>query len=187
MEVTIMAKRKKVSDGTILQSWEAVDQNLKKIANLDFELEKIEQEQKKLILKAKERATEQSKKFLIEKVKLEKEVEDFAAFYKNEFDKTRSKELNFATIGFRKSSKLDTFPKWTWAKVLAKLKEMKYKKFIKIKENIDKDAIKASGLDDEQLAVFGCYLKEEDTFWYEIKQEAVQSMPAMDLATGTNG
>ena len=104
MEVTIMAKRKKVSDGTILQSWEAVDQNLKKIANLDFELEKIEQEQKKLILKAKERATEQSKKFLIEKVKLEKEVEDFAAFYKNEFDKTRSKELNFATIGFRKSS-----------------------------------------------------------------------------------
>jgi phage host-nuclease inhibitor protein Gam len=150
-------------------------------------VEKIDKKVNEAILKAKENGKKDSEKLLTEMVRLEKEVEDFSNFYKNEFDKTRSKILNFATVGFRKSTKLVTLPKWTWAKVLAKLKEMRYKKFIKTKESVDKDAIKGSGIDEDQMAVFGCVIKEDDNFWYEIKKEAVQNIPKMEVATGTNG
>jgi phage host-nuclease inhibitor protein Gam len=180
-----MRNRSKVTESPILKSWDDVDQGLRKIAYINLELEKIETEMQKAINDAKSKANKKAESLQTEKIRLEKDVEDFAVFNKCDFDKTkRSMELNFAVVGYRKSSALKTLPKWTWNKVLAKLKEAKRKRFIAIKESVNKTAIREANLSDDEMAVFGVHLEISDDFWYEVKEEAIQSMPKMDVISG---
>lgn len=99
---------------------------------------------------------------------------NFAELSKSELFKDRkSKDLDFGTIGYRKSTSLATIKKLcsTWKEVLGKLKEYGFKEAIRIKEEPDKEII--AEWPKERLDLVGVQRVEKDEFYYEVKQEKV--------------
>lgn len=97
----------------------------------------------------------------------------YAEYNKDElFVKARSKELVYGSLGYRRSHELATQPKITWKQVLGKLQELGFTEAIRIKKDPDKDILRTWA--DEKLALVGCRIREKDTFWYEIDEQALQ-------------
>ncbi|MDR2075616.1 MAG: host-nuclease inhibitor Gam family protein [Desulfovibrio sp.] len=96
----------------------------------------------------------------------------FAEYHKGElFTRRKSAQLTFGILGFRASSKLKTLHKWTWERVLGALREAGKRSCLRIKEEVDKEALKT--LPPEQLAEFGVRLVTEDSFFYELDEALV--------------
>ena len=72
-------------------------------------------------------------------------------------------------MGFRASSKLKTLKKWTFERVLATLRDTGMRKYIRVKEEVDKEKLK--GLAPETLAGIGCTVVQEDVFYYELPEQ----------------
>lgn len=101
----------------------------------------------------------------------------FAEFNKDElFKDKRSKDLDFGSLGYRKSKELKTQSKWTWAMVLGKIKEMDFKEGIRVKESVDKDELQK--WPDERLEIVGVRRVPKDTFWYEIDEHKIADKAA---------
>ena len=83
------------------------------------------------------------------------------------FKNKKSLDLNFGVLGFRASTALKTIKKFTWERVLGIIKE-KGLPCIRIKEEVDKEALRALG--EDQLTALGCRLVQEDSFFYELKE-----------------
>lgn len=88
------------------------------------------------------------------------------------FDKKRSIDLNFGSIGFRKGTKLATMAKTTWKKVVELLEEKGMVSGVRIKKTANKDVM--NEWTDEKLEKVNVQRKTTDTFWYEINEEDVQ-------------
>lgn len=87
--------------------------------------------------------------------------------------KAKSASSTLAKFGFREGNPtLRTINrKWTWDSVLTALKGMDLFKFIRTKEEVDKDALKASGMTDAELAAIGCRLDATERFFIASKSE----------------
>lgn len=97
----------------------------------------------------------------------------FAEHNKDElFKDRRSKDLIFGQIGYRRSREIKAKPKHTLAMVLGKLKELDFKKGIRMKESVNKDEL--ATWPDERLDLVDARRVKKDTFWYEIKEEDVK-------------
>jgi len=88
------------------------------------------------------------------------------------FEMKRSLELVFGVIGFRRSTKLKTKSRFTWAKVLEKLKEYAFDKGIRVKEEVDREELRT--WPDERLDVVGVVRVEEDEFYFELKEQRLE-------------
>lgn len=96
----------------------------------------------------------------------------YAEFNKDElFKNKRSKELDFGSLGYRKSREVKPKPKHTWKMILGTLKEMKFKAAIRTKESINKDELHQ--WPDERLELIGARRVKKDTFWYEIDEQKI--------------
>lgn len=63
--------------------------------------------------------------------------------------------------------------RWTWAKILDAVKEAYGARFIRAKEELDKDAIKAQlGDNAGDLAKVGCTIEQTEAFWVEPRETA---------------
>lgn len=91
------------------------------------------------------------------------------------FKDKRSVDLNYGSIGYRKSSELGTLRGSTWKTVLGKLKELAFKEAIRVKEEPDREVM--SQWPDERLELVGCQRREKDTFWLEINDEELAKLP----------
>lgn len=156
-------------EGTAFKSYEECDQALQEIGGLKRELAMIEAHQNEIIDEAKAEAKKQAEP-LTERIKsLERLLKEFCESHRSDFAKVRTREMTFGQMGFRRSTKVlikrvgDT---------LQSLKDFGLLKCLRIKEEIDKEAMKE--LDSEALANVGATLKTEDTFWCEVKQEELQ-------------
>ncbi len=87
------------------------------------------------------------------------------------FKNKRSCELDYGTIGFRKSSAIKPKPKTTWAMVLGRLKEMKFCTAIRTKEEVNKEELAAWPA--ERLDLVGARRVDKDQFWYEVNEERI--------------
>lgn len=104
-------------------------------------------------------------------------LEAFATHNKAQlFAKKKSLDLGFGVIGFRLATRLKTVAKATWGQVLEALQSYKYEKAIRIKVEVDKDAMK--DWPAERLATVGVTRETSDEFYIEIKQEEVASKAA---------
>ena len=104
---------------------------------------------------------------------LKKDLVQFALARREELFKNRkSRELTFGTIGFRVSSSLRTIKKMTWERVLGVLKERGMTHCIRIKEEVDKEALRTLG--PNTLADVGCKLTQEDAFFYELNEAELE-------------
>jgi len=82
----------------------------------------------------------------------------------------KSSETAQAFFGWRQSSKLKVMAKKTWDDVLATIKERNWMGYIRTKEEVNKDAIRAD-FTPEQIAAAGCYLETTDDFYIEPKDK----------------
>lgn len=100
---------------------------------------------------------------------LENGLQAFAEYNKDELFKGRKTvKLDFGLLGYRKSTKLATLAKITWAMVLEKLLELGFAEAIRTKEEVNREVVK--GWPEERQALVGCRTVEEDEFWVEADQ-----------------
>lgn len=103
---------------------------------------------------------------------LEAALVHYASVNKPEvFGQRKSLELPFGVIGFRASTKLKLIAKHTWERVLQALADNGLVDCIRIKGEVDKEAMK--GLSPEHLKELGCKLVQEDAFFYELNEQAL--------------
>jgi phage host-nuclease inhibitor protein Gam len=101
----------------------------------------------------------------------------FAEFNKDElFVDKRSKDLDFGSLGYRRSKEIKPMPKKTLAMVLGKLKELGFTEAIRVKESVNKDEL--SQWSDEKLALVDARRVEKDTFWYEVAEHEIKGRVA---------
>ncbi len=157
--------RKKVM-GSSFESWDEVDTALKQIGEIDRELSMIEAAQNEQIDQVKTQAKSTMAPLADRKAGLELAIRDYAEANRAEFASVKTKILTFGSVGFRLSTKVlvkrvgDT---------LQSLKDLGLSACIRVKEEIDKEAMK--NLDKETLANVGAALKSENVFGYEINLE----------------
>lgn len=159
--------RKRI-EGTRLESWDQVDDNLFQIGMIDREVGLIEASANEEIDRIKAKSKEAAAPLFDKKAGLELAIKEFCEANRAEFAKVKTKALTFGSVGFRQSTRIivkrvvDT---------LQALKDLGLTTCIRVKEDIDKEAMK--NLSSETLAEVGAGLKTQNTFGYEINQEKV--------------
>jgi len=99
-------------------------------------------------------------------------VQAWAEANTQEFGKFKSLDMLHGFIGWRISTPtLKTLSGWTWARVLEALKMLGHSPFIRVKEEVDKQAIIAQreALLDGDLRQFGCKIIQEEMFYVDPK------------------
>lgn len=147
---------------------------LAEMAALDRKLAVIEGNMNAAMDAAKANAQRDSAPLLARRKALADAVATFATLNKTElFSKMRSLELAFGIIGWRQSTQLAQLPRITQAMTLEKLHEYGFSDAVRLKEEINKDAMAA--WPDERLEMVGMKRRQLDTFYIEIKAEEIHN------------
>ena len=150
---------------------------LAEIAALDRKIESIEHTMQETIDAAKMQASRSSAPLQARRKELADAVAVFAKLNRADlFAKAKSLELAFGTIGFRASTRIVQVRGITSEMTLEKLHQYNFTEGIRVKEEVDKD--KAAGWPDERLELVGLKRQTSDTFFIEIKRDAVPEQTA---------
>lgn len=145
---------------------------LAEMAALDRKLSGIESEMQEYIDRAKAVAARQANSLLAKRKVLADAVAVFAKLNRQElFAKSKSLDMGFGIIGFRASTRISQLRGVTVEMTLEKLHQYGLSDGIRTKEEINKDA--TMGWPDERLELVGLKRQMLDTFFIEIKKEAV--------------
>ena len=176
-----MAKTKPQTDQkTTLSSCSEVDSALKAIAVITTKINKEEADWNEERLKLQNKYTSVIDRYNSEKIGLERDIQLFCESQKDVFTEQRSRTLNYGTVGFRLGNgALKTLKGITWeaAKSLIKSSKKWRDSFLRIKEDIDKQAILSAGLKKEELAKIGLYVHQDDGFYLEAYLTKSEEMP----------
>lgn len=148
-----MAKKKESS----YKTWEEVNSDLKRLAELQSEKEKLDCLVTKTTNNIVESYEPRSKKLIADIEEIENNIKQFALERKEEFAQKRSKKLNFGTISFKVSKKINIPDKETSIKTLESLNLNDY---ITIKKDLEKKALEK--LDETMLAKAGIRVERVD-------------------------
>jgi phage host-nuclease inhibitor protein Gam len=167
-----------------INCFDDVNRVLFELAQLQSAISKKEADMNSRIQKVKDKFDEETKDARAAKELLEKEISAFCLLNKAEFQKNRSKTLLFGKVGFRttppKVTQLNR--KYTVATTIELLKKIFTGKFLRTKEEVDKEALLAayaSGeLTDDKLAAVGLKVDQEDQFSYDIDWEKIDTEAA---------
>lgn len=169
-----MAKTKPVIP-FIVENIEQADGALAELSAIQQKIKEIEVEQQEAIDLAKTQATSKSLSLLNRKKELEAALGVYAKLNKSIlFDKKKSLELGFGTIGFRASSEIAQQKGIKADMIISKLKEYGFTDGIKTTESINRDAM--SNWTNEKLETVGLERKQKDTFYIEVKEEKIKDV-----------
>ena len=160
--------RKRI-EGTTLQSWDDVDVCLKEIGAANREITLLETAQNEAIDKIRSYTKETAQPFQDKKSGLELAIKEYCEANRAEFVKVKTKELTFGSVGFRSATSIAIK---RVAETLQALKDYGYNLCIRIKEEPDKESMKA--LTDEQLAEVGAARKTTNAFGYDVRLEELR-------------
>jgi len=150
-----------------IKTLEDADLALKEIGLLEHELEAIDGEADKKIAEIKADCAKQGEGLRKRITDLSALLGAFAEYNREELFKDRkSQKLSFGEFGYRKSTSISV--KKTTLELLKKLKLVRY---IRIKEEIDKDLM--AEMTDESLAQVDAVRKVKDSFFCEANREQV--------------
>lgn len=111
---------------------------------------------------------------------LHAQIQSWAEAHREEFGKRKSMEFLNGMIGWRTGThKLKTLAKWTWDRVLDKIKSLPaMKDYVRTKEEVAKETIIADRdhLGPEMLAAIGVRVAQDETFYVEPKLTEVESV-----------
>lgn len=150
-----------------IKTLEDADLALKEIGLLEHELEAIDGEANKKIAEIKADCAKQGEGLRKRITDLSALLGAFAEYNREELFKDRkSQKLSFGEFGYRKSTSISV--KKTTLELLKKLRLVRY---IRIKEEIDKDLM--AEMTDESLAQVDAVRKVKDSFFCEANREQV--------------
>lgn len=145
---------------------------LAEMAALDRKIGVIEAAMQESIDLAKAQASQQANPLMARRKELADAVAVYAKLNRQElFTKAKSLDMGFGVIGFRASTRIAQIRGITAEMTLEKLRQYNFTEGIRIKEEINKDA--ALGWPDERLELVGLKRQMLDTFYIEIKKDAV--------------
>jgi len=157
----------------VIADLKAAEQALSEIAMIDRNIKGIESNLNEVIDRAKAGAKLKTEPLGIRRKELETALAQFAEHNKAElFQKRKSVELAFGTIGFRLTTSIKTAAKTTWAMILEKVRDYGFSEAIRTKEEVDKEVLR--GWSDEKLATVGARRDTKDEFYIEIKAEELE-------------
>jgi phage host-nuclease inhibitor protein Gam len=165
-----------------LESWGDLDLLLSKLGTKEPELTKTESDLAKKIQDLKDEHTPKIKALREEVEAAQKSITDFVLAHKSDLTEDGGKTLvlDHGIISLRLGKpSLETVGRTTWKQVLerviALLPPRMKTKFIRTKEDLEKDAIKdaiASGeLPEDKRKALGIALVQAETVYYELKAE----------------
>lgn len=164
--------RQKPKNVFLIRDVEGVNQALAELGEIKRRIDGIETEMNEKIDQAKMEAGALCAPLQARREALESGVLAFAEYNREElFQKKKSLELDFGSIGYRKSTSIKTLAKTTWAMVLGRIKELKFTEAIRTKEDVNREVLQT--WPDERLVLVGAKRVEEDTFWIELKEESL--------------
>ena len=155
-----------------VNSWDSVDEALRRMAEIDIEVSEIDGTQTIEINKIKESCKALAKDIKTERKELGKRVTAFCDANKAEFAKKRSKELNYGKIGYRLVRSV-SIPraKDKIESLITSLKAFGLSSCVLVEEKVDRDEIK--NLDDGDIVKLGLTKIVKDSFRIEPKIEKV--------------
>lgn len=163
----------------MIKTYEELENALKEYAINDTALAKKEAEMNQRINKIKEEFEEKTKELRYVIDTTAGEIEAFCNKNKSDFDKSRSKEYQFGTVGFRTSPPKVAIlnRKYNTETVLELIKRVFKKAYIRVKEDLDKEAILADyagkKIDDGKLASVGLKIDQDEQFFITAKYEEI--------------
>lgn len=151
---------------------EAVDE----AARLTVKIRTLEARRDKRIQTVRESSKEALSPLTDERDRLLGLAEDYALENRDELfsDGSKSSASALATFGFQMGQPtLKTLNrKWTWKKITQGVKELFGARFLRVKEELDKEALKSAYKDaPAKLADLGCRIEQKEAFWIEPKDK----------------
>lgn len=164
-----MAKKKESS----YTDWEDVNFAMKQLAELNIAKNKIENRQTLAILKVKAACEKKAENILSQIKSIEKDIERFAEENKEEFIKVRNKKLTFGVISYKLTKSIKCK---NTATAIKSLKALNLYSYIRVKEELDKEALK--GLDEQTLTKACMTLSKVDKLTIEPNYVELVSIPS---------
>ncbi len=150
---------------------------LAEMAQLDRKLEAIEHDMQESIDAAKMEASQQSVALQARRKELADALAVYAKLNRQElFAKAKSVDLGFGVIGFRASTRIVQLRGVTAEMTLDKLRQYNFTDGIRVKEEQNKENM--LGWPDERLELVGVKRQTSDTFFIEVKRDAVPETTA---------
>jgi len=161
-----MAKRVKSDKQSLVQirDWGHADKLVREIGDCQGAIQKAEEDARKKIESIKAELAVKARPVQDMMTRRIRSLEAFAITHKNDFEKQKSKQLNFGLLGWRKSTAI-RIKKVTLEKIRQVFSRVKAATFIRTKESIDKEAL--AKLTDEQLTSVGARRESKDVFFVE--------------------
>lgn len=185
-----MAKQK-VAKEPVLQSWDAVDETLKRVREIDQAVAKKTADTNAAKKKLDEALKAFTKDLLTEKKRLEKDLSEYSTAHKADLLPLKSRAFPHGVIKFNLSRKTATRPGQTWETTLDKLLEKlgdKIEKFralcakyyIRVSFAIDRESALgdyvAKKISKAKLIELGIEIEEEDEFGYDTADAEARSV-----------
>jgi len=171
----------------MLNNWNDCDNHLREVGVIDLMVAEDETKRQEALLVVEQTYKLASEKLIARRAVL---VSDLEAYYKAnrkrvEAEGKRSIDLTFGRMGMRKGNPTLALMKgWKWDRVLAAIKERWAKNkdllesLVNTKQSVNKDGCK-SRLDEDQMALVGLKLKQDDEFYVEpFPEKARAAQPA---------
>ncbi|HPN37203.1 MAG TPA: host-nuclease inhibitor Gam family protein [Melioribacteraceae bacterium] len=161
----------------MIKTYEELELQLKEYAVNYAALVKKEAEMNEKLNKIKQDYEEKTKELRYTTETIQGEINAFCTKNKSDFDKVRSKEFQFGTVGFRVNPPKVTLlnRKYNLKTVLELVKRLYKKAYVRVKEDLDKEAILADyagkKLDDGKLAGVGLKVDQDEQFYIDAKYE----------------
>ena len=155
----------------IVESREQAEGTMAEIAALDRKLAALTVAMNKELDAAKEKAAQAAAPLAARRKELESGLAVFAVLNRKELfpDGAKSLDLGFGVVGFRASTKIVQQNNISADMTLERLRKFKFMEGIRIKEEINKDAMTA--WTDEKLETVGLRRQKSDGFFLEVKKD----------------
>lgn len=155
----------------IVESREQAEGTMAEIAALDRKLAALTVTMNKELDAAKEKAAQAAAPLAARRKELESGLAVFAVLNRKELfpDGAKSLDLGFGVVGFRASTKIVQQNNISADMTLERLRKFKFMEGIRIKEEINKDAMTA--WTDEKLETVGLRRQKSDGFFLEVKKD----------------
>ena len=164
-----MAKSKRVKSAKPaiipIENWEQAAAILREVGDNQLAIRQVEADAKSSIdeIKAELAQDVKPRKELIDQDT--RSLEAFAVGHKSEFGKTRSRQMNFGTLGWRKTTSISITKKTTVDLIRQVLSKAKAAVCINVKETVSKDGL--AKLTEDQLAELHASRKVKNDFFVE--------------------
>lgn len=164
----------------LIQTYEECDRKLLELAKVKTFIAKKEAEMNAKIQTVKDKFEQDTSDARAQQQLIESDINQFLLVNKNDFEKQRSKTLNFGTVGFRnhppKVTQLSR--KYSISTSIELLKKIFTGQYLRNKEEINKDEILTDyaqkKLTDEQLAAVGLKIDNDETSYVEVAWDKLE-------------